>query len=81
MSLTAITESEPDTPRSDSKEADKQTPSKESKSDKPESKEKSKESEYAGGISESIKFGNSRIHSNSAPNSGRSPLTGSGAYH
>ena len=78
MSLTAITESEPDTPRSDSKETD----TKESKPDtNAESKEKSKESEYAGSISESIKFGNSRIHSNSAPNSGRSPLTGSGAYH
>ena len=78
MSLTAITESEPDTPRSDSKETD----TKESKPDtNTESKEKSKESEYAGSISESIKFGNSRIHSNSAPNSGRSPLTGSGAYH
>ena len=82
VSLTAITESEPDTPRSDSKETDKNTPSKESKTDtKPDSKEKSKESEYAGSIADTIKFGNSRIHSNSAPNSGRSPLQGSGAYH
>ena len=82
VSLTAITESEPDTPRSDSKETDKQTPSKETKPDTNiESKEKAKESEYAGSITESIKFGNSRIQSNSAPNSNRSPLTGGGAYH
>ena len=28
-----------------------------------------------------MKFGNSSIQSNSAPNSGRSPLIGAGAYH
>ena len=83
VSLTAITESEPDTPRSDSKESEKQKSSKEKIGEaKSEEEEKSKESEYGvGSISDIVKFGNSRIHSNSAPNSGRSPLMGSGAYH
>ena len=83
VSLTAITESEPDTPRSDSKESEKQKSSKEKINEaKSKEEEKSKESEYGvGSISDIVKFGNSRIHSNSAPNSGRSPLMGSGAYH
>ena len=82
VSLTAITESEPDTPRSDSKEIEKSI-----KEGKPtsasEEKLNGKESEYigAGNVSDIIKFGNSRIHANSAPNSGRSPLMGGGAYH
>ena len=81
--MTAITESEPDTPRSDSKETDKQ-PTKEGKATSAsEEKLKGKESEYigAGNVADIIKFGNSRIHANSAPNSGRSPLMGGGAYH